>query len=468
MSKTIITEGDEGVRLIIKDAKTKQAPRPTSTRSPVHVVYGGADRFSADIPAKLGKIALDTVEKYAPNFVEFAAAMRLAGSERLPSYPKAVAELEKKLKSSPDKVKTENFAAWFAWTVYRKTIEKLKREPVEDFRIDFEDGYGFRSDEEEDAHAIAASDALAAALKNKKLSPFCGFRIKSLRDETFGRSVDTLRIFLDNLVAKTSGRLPENFVVTLPKVTDSKQVKDLCKRLAAFEKKHGLAKNSIGVELMIETPESIIDKKGRIAVRDLVNAAKGRCTSAHFGAYDYTSALGISAAHQTIRHPACSFARQMMLTALAGSGVRLVDSVTTEMPVPIHKNGKLSASQIAENRRIVHAAWHTHFQNVTNSMIDGFYQSWDLHPNQLVARYAAVYAFFIETMDAHAERLRGFVEKATKASLTGNTFDDAASVQGILNFFRRGIDCGAFSEGEVKDLTGLTIERLRIDSFLRS
>lgn len=465
MSKTILTEGDEGVRLIIKNVKTKTKAATKSTRSPVHVVYGGADRFKADTPEKLGRIALDTMGKYAPNFVEFAAAMRLNGSERLPSYPKAIAELEKELSTSPEKLKRKNFAAWFAWTVYHKTIDKLKREPVEDFRIDFEDGYGFRPDKEEDAHAIAASDELAAVWKSKKVTAFSGFRIKCFGDETFGRAVDTLRIFLDNLAAKTAGKLPENFVVTLPKVRDAKEVKDLCKRLAAFEKKHALAKNYIGVELMIETPESIIDKKGRIVVRDFVNAAKGRCTSVHFGAFDYTSALGISAAHQHLRHPACNFARQMMLTALAGTGIRLVDSVTTEMPVPIYKNDKLSASQLAENRRVIHAAWHTHFQNVTNSMIDGFYQSWDLHPNQLVARYAAVYAFFTETMETNVARLRGFVEKATQANLTGNVFDDAASVQGILNFFRLGLDCGAFSQGEVKKLTNLSASELEMKSW---
>ncbi|HLA96515.1 MAG TPA: aldolase/citrate lyase family protein, partial [Pyrinomonadaceae bacterium] len=345
MRKTILNEGDEGVRLIIKDAKVKSTQKPS--RVPVHVVYGGADRFSVDTPQKFGKIALATLAAYAPNFVEFASAMRLQGSELLPSYPKAMKELEKSLRSSLDKVKRENFAAWFAWTIYQKTLDKLKREPVEDFRIDFEDGYGFRSDEEEDHNAIIASDELAAAFKKNKVTPFCGFRIKSLGPLTYGRALKTLDLFLVNLFEKTGGKVPEDFVVTLPKVTDAKQVRELCKRLASFEKKNKLAKNSIGVELMIETPESIIDKKGRIAVRDLVDAAKGRCTSVHFGVYDYTAALGISASHQDIGHPACNFARHMMQAALANTGVRLVDSVTTEIPVAIHKEAKLSTTQIA-------------------------------------------------------------------------------------------------------------------------
>lgn len=465
MSKTVLTEGDEGVRLIIKDANVKHMPMARPSRSPVHVVYGGADRYSADTPRKLGKIALDSIKAYAPNFVEFASAFRLHGSERLPSFPKAIKELEAELKAAPEKAKHKNFPAWFAWTIHQKTVDKLRREPVEDFRIDFEDGYGFRSDEEEDGHAIGVANELAAAFKKKRITAFCGFRIKSLAPETYGRAIKTLEIFLPNYLDQTENRVPENFVVTLPKVTDSKQVKDICKRLASIEKKRKLAKNSIGLELMIETPQSIIDKKGRIAIRDLVDAAKGRCTSVHFGAYDYSAALGISASHQDIRHPACNFARQMVQAALANSGVRLCDSVTTLMPVPIHRAEMLADFEKTENKRAVHAGWLKHFQNVTSSMADGFYQSWDLHPNQLVARYAAVYAFFLLEKDAQATRLSGFLDKATKASLTGNTFDDAASAQGLLNFFRRGRDCGAFDENEIAAATGLISADLDSSSF---
>lgn len=465
MSKTILVEGDEGVRLIIKDAKVRHVPIVRSSRSPVHVVYGGADRYSADTPRKLGKIAHDSIKAYAPNFVEFAAAFRLNDSERLPRFPKAVKELEAELKLAPVKVKRKNFPAWFAWMVHQKTIEKLKREPVEDFRIDFEDGYGFRSDDEEDGHAVGAANELAAAFKKKRITAFCGFRIKSLAPETYGRAVRTLETFLTNFLDQTENHLPENFVVTLPKVTDTRQVKDICKRLATVEKKRKLAKHSIGLELMIETPESIIDKKGRIAIRDLVDAAKGRCTSVHFGAYDYTAALGISASRQDINHAACNFARQIIQIAVANSGVRLYDSVTTLMPVPLYKKETLADFEKAENKRAIHAAWLKHFQNVTNSMADGYYQSWDLHPNQLVARYAAVYSFFLSEKDAQAARLRGFLDKATKASLTGNTFDDAASAQGLLNFFRRGRDCGAFDENEIVAATGVTSNDLDTASF---
>jgi citrate lyase beta subunit len=427
-------------------------------RSPVHVVYGGAHLFKPDTPKKLGGIALKTLETYATNFVEFALAMGLAGSERLPSYPQAMVDLEKKLDKSAAKVKESDPAAWFAWTVYQRTIKKLKNEPVEDFRIDFEDGYGFRSDEEEDGHAVAASTALAKTFADGTITKFCGFRIKSLAPETSVRGIRTLELFLDNFLLKTVGKIPDNFVVTLPKVTDRKEIKKLVDRLSTIEKKAKIKSATIGIEIMVETPRAIFDEKGRLALPAFIKAAKGRCRSAHFGAYDYTALLGISAIHQRIDHPACDFARQVMQVSLAPLSIRLSDSVTTEIPVPVHSDGSLTKIQREENRRAIHHAWRTHYNNVTRSMTNGFYQSWDLHPNQLVGRYAAVFAFFLESLDARAARLRGFIEKATQASMTGNTFDDAASAQGLLNFFRMGIDCGAIAQQEAKDSTGLTAD----------
>ena len=435
---------------------------PHPKRTPVHVVYGGADRFTLETPTKFGRIALASMESYTQDFVEFARVFGLRGSEDLPHWPGAVTELRAAANAKPEKLREVNFPAWFAWNIYRKTVEKLEQEPVEDFRIDFEDGYGFRSDEEEDNHAIAASNELASAFAEGNITAFSGFRIKSLSPETHARALRTLERFLGNFLDRTSGRVPEDFVVTLPKVSARAQVAGLCERLASIESERGLPENSIGVELMIETPEALIGPDGRIAVRELVDAAEGRCTSVHFGAYDYTAALGISATYQDIRHPACNFARQIMLAALAGTGVRMVDSVTTVMPVPLHKGDPLTESQRVENKGAMHSAWLRHFQNVTASMADGFYQSWDLHPNQLVARYAAVYAFFLNEFDSQAARLRGYVAKATKATLTGNTFDDAASVAGLVNFFDRGVACGAFDEKNVNAAIGARMDEIRL------
>jgi citrate lyase beta subunit len=463
MSKTILTDGDEGVRLIVKEPKGKKTksvvPAVRSTRSPVHVVYGGADRFSAGTPRKLGDIALKTLDTYAPNFAEFALAMRLPGSESLPTFREAIEKLERQITRNKSKAKQENYAAWFAWTVHQKTIAKLTSEPIEDFRIDFEDGYGFRADEEEDRDTEKAAVELGRSIEQNSVTKFTGFRVKSFQSETYGRGVRTLDLFLNKLF-ETVNRLPENFVVTLPKITDKKQVRDLADRLRKFEKKNKLSVGSIGIELMIETPESIVGRKGNFVLKELVAAGKSRVTSAHFGAYDYTAALGISAADQHIRHEACNFARQVMLINLAPLNVRPVDSVTTKLPVAIH-SGRLNQQQKAENQRSIYSGWSEHFKNVTTSICDGFYQSWDLHPNQLPARYAAVYSYFLLNLDSQAERLKSFIERATRATLSGNTFDDAASARGILNFFVRGMDCGAFSEKEASIATGLTSSELR-------
>lgn len=402
-----------------------------TARSPVHVVYGGAHLFAADTPAKLGKIALSSINAHAEDASEFAEAMGL--------------DTDKKL----------------ALTIFKKTISKLEHEPVEDFRIDFEDGYGFRSDADEDADTIQAAGELAKAFLRGTITPFCGIRIKSLASETRSRAVRTLNLFLETLFERTRGKLPNNFVVTLPKVSSKDEVRELGRRLGRLEIDARLPERSIGMELMIETPRAVIDEAGRVALAELVNAAEGRCTSAHFGAYDYTSALGISGIHQRLDHPACEHARQLMLVTLRPLGIRLADSVTTRMPVAVHRDAKLTPEQKSENRQSVRAGWREHFANVSSSMAGGFYQSWDLHPNQLVARYAAVYAFFLRSRDREGERLRSFVDRATRATLTGSTFDDAASANGLLNFFRLGLDCGAFAPAEIKKATSLSAVEIR-------
>lgn len=408
----------------------------TPDRSPVHVVYGGADRYSSATSAKFGAIALKAVNEYAPGPVEFAAAMDLDHNNGGHST----------LDSS---------------RVYSLTLEKLQHEPVEDFRIDFEDGYGFRSDDEEDDHARLAAAELARAYCDSTITPFCGFRIKSFAQETEFRAERTLSIFLEELLEKTGGALPNNFVVTLPKVSDRDQVNRLVELLEKFEDSAQLDQGSIGIEIMIETPQAIFDHKGRLGIPRLVKAAKGRCTSAHFGAYDYTASLGIAAQYQGLDHPAADLARQFMLIALAPLGIRLSDSVTTQIPTPVHRGEDLSEAQISENRTAVTGAWRTHFTNVSRSMANGFYQSWDLHPNQLPARFAAVYSFFLRGFDEQARRLQTFIEKATRASLTGTTFDDAASARGLVTFFERGVGCGCFSPEGVELAVGKDLEGLR-------
>jgi hypothetical protein len=276
-----------------------------------------------------------------------------------------------------------------------------------------------------------------------------------------------LDLFLTNLLKKCKGKLPGNFVVTLPKITRKGEVEILEELLGDFEKSKKLEKGSIKIEIMIETPQAIVNESDEINLKNLIGAGKGRVTSAHFGAFDYTGSFGISGVHQHLRHEACNFARQMMQISLSPLGIRLSDSITTEMPIPVFKGENLSETQKVENKFAVHNAWRKHFNNVTNSLIGGFYQSWDLHPAQLVARYAAVYAFFLESKDEQAKRLKGFLEKATQANVTGNIFDDAATAQGFLNSFIRALNCGAIDETEILKITGLSKSELNSASFIK-
>jgi hypothetical protein len=221
---------------------------------------------------------------------------------------------------------------------------------------------------------------------------------------------------------------------------------------------------------MVETPQIIVDRSGRSALPALLEAGGGRISAAHFGTYDYTAGCNITAAHQGMGHPACDFARQVMQVAFAGTGVWLSDGSTTVMPVPVHRaapGAALTAGQHAANRASVHHAWALHYADVRRSLIQGFYQGWDLHPAQLATRYAAVYAFFLEGLEAAGDRLRNFVVKAAQATLVGDVFDDAATGQGLLNYFLRGINAGALTEDEAATRTGLTLDEFRGRSFLR-
>ena len=81
-------------------------------------------------------------------------------------------------------------------------------------------------------------------------------------------------------------------------------------------------------------------------------------------------------------------------------------------------------------------------------------------------RYAAVFAFFLESYDDAVDRLKTFVDKAARATLIGDVFDDAATGQGLLNYFLRALNSGAISEEEVL-ATGLNLEEIRTRSFAK-
>jgi citrate lyase beta subunit len=405
-------------------------------RQPVHTVYGGAHLFKSDTTVKLGSLALRSLNQFAPDAKVFGEALGLSGH--------------------------------LSRLVYPRVLEKLKREPVEDFRIDFEDGYGNRPDEEEDHHAIAAADEVRRGLVEGTLPPFIGIRIKTFSQELAARSIRTLDLFVTALAGRDR-RLPPNFVVTLPKLTSAAQVAALADLLTLLEKKLKLPSRSLPLELMIETTQSIFQPNGEAALRAMVDAAKGRCRGAHFGTYDYTAGCNITASHQRMDHPVCDFAKHMMQVNLSGTGVTLSDGATNVMPVGPHRSNPgapLSSEQIHENVMAVHRAWKLHFDHIQHSLTCGYYQGWDLHPAQLATRYAAVYSFFLDGLQPASARLRNFIEKVAQATLVGDVFDDAATGQGLLNYFLRGINCGAFTTEEAA-MAGLTQAELSTRSFLK-
>jgi citrate lyase beta subunit len=446
-------------------------PGETGKRQPVHTVYGGAHLFKSDSASRLGALARRSLDQFAPDFIAFAKALRLPGAEELPESADEGSGLRADLENNSESVRQKNKTAWLAHTIYNRVNEKLRREPVEDFRIDFEDGYGNRPDEEEDGHAATAAAEVAEGILNSTLPPFIGIRIKPFTEELRARSMRTLDIFVSTLVEKSEGKLPDNFVVTLPKITIPEQVSALADLFDALEQTTGLAANSLKLEMMIETTQSIINDNGKINLPLLLAAARGRCVAAHFGTYDYTASCSITAAHQHMMHPACDFAKNMMQVSFAGTGVWLSDGATNIMPVAPHRFSEggtpLTPEQINENREVVHRAWKLHYDHVQHSLETAFYQGWDLHPAQLPTRYAAVYAFFLESLDAASERLKNFVDKAAKATLVGDVFDDAATGQGLLNYFLRAINSGALTEEEAVELSGLTVAELRSGSFVK-
>lgn len=393
----------------------KQYPGDPIGRQPVHTFIGSADSFTADAAARAGRQALEALDTYASTPQTFA---------RILDLPAAFPGLDA--------------------MVRQRVVAKLQREPVEDYRLDFEDGYGTRPDAEEDGHAASAAEQVAAGMKAGTLPPFIGIRIKPLSRELQARSLRTLEIFVTTLVRKAR-RLPANFAVTATKVMTPAHVSALADKCTALERRLKLTRNAIQLELMIETPQAILAPDGSVALPALVTAGKGRVRGAHFGVYDYTALCGITAAWQHPRHLSCDVARELMRISLAQTGVMLSDGSSNMLPIPPH----------------VTEAWKRHFDDVTHSLVNGFYQGWDLHPAHLPTRYAAVYAFYLTARPAATLRMNNFFTKAAKA---GAAFDDAATGQALVNFFNRALSSGAITLEEAMQ-TGLAESELRGPSF---
>ncbi|MFE4359246.1 DUF6986 family protein [Kitasatospora sp. NPDC056800] len=386
----------------------RRYPGEPGTRQPVHTVYVPADAFGADTVREWGRRALEAFDRHAAIPAELARALGVSDDELLAD-------------------------------VHARVRAKLQREPVEDLRIDFEDGYGPRPDAEEDAAAVRAAELVAAAVAEGGAPPYLGIRTKCMEAAVRARGIRTLELFLATLLA--NGGLPEGLVLTLPKVTYAEQVTALVRLLEDFEGRAGLPAGRIGFEIQIETTQAILGPDGRATVARMIEAAEGRATGLHYGTFDYSAACGVSAAHQSMDHPVADHAKAVMQVAAAGTGVRLSDGSTNVVPTG-------STEQ-------VHAAWKLHHGLVRRSLARAYHQGWDMHPAHLPTRYVAVYSFYREGLAAAAARLAAYVAKAG-----GDVMDEPATARALSGYLLRGLDCGAVDLTEVTALTGLDRGRL--------
>lgn len=323
--------------------------------------------------------------------------------------------------------------------MYQRVRAKLEREPIEDLRIDFEDGY---SGQGEDADAARAARLVTEAYEQGTAAPYMGIRMKCMEAPVRDRGIRTLDIFLTGLMEH--GGLPDGLVLTLPKVTYAEQVTAMVRLLEEFEKARGLDAGRIGFEIQIETSQSILAADGTAAVARMIDAAEGRATGLHYGTFDYSACLGVSAAYQASDHPAADHAKAVMQVAAAGTGVRVSDGSTNVLPVG--PTGQ------------VHDAWRLHYGLTRRALARAYYQGWDMHPGHLPTRYAAVFAFYREGFEQAAARLAAYANHAG-----GDVMDEPATAKALSSYLLRGIDCGALDTAEVAGLTGLT--RAGLDSF---
>jgi citrate lyase beta subunit len=316
---------------------------------------------------------------------------------------------------------------------------KLGTEPIEDLRIDLEDGYGTRPDAEEDAEAERAAVELAASVAAGIAPPFTGLRFRSFEAPTRRRGIRTLAGFVGALVK--AGGIPDGFVLTLPKVTAVEQVGALVRVLEALEAEHGIA--PLPFEIQVETPQSVLGPDGASPLPRMIAAAAGRCTGLHYGTYDYSASLGIAARYQSMEHPAADHAKAVMQLAAAGTGVRLSDGSTNRIPV-----GDGAA---------VHVAWALHGRLVRRSLERGFYQGWDLHPAQLPSRFVAVHLFYRDGAGSAGARLKAYLERADSGFM-----DEPATAVALAGFLLRGVDCGALDVDEAERATGTDRDHLAV------
>jgi hypothetical protein len=379
-------------------------PGDPGTRQPVQVLYVPADRITTDLPRRYGAEALRLLDTHAPDPASFAAAMSV----------------------------DEQMAA----EVRERVAGKLATEPIEDLRVDLEDGYLGRDDDEEARDAAAAASAVAGWVADGTAPPFVGLRVKSFTDGWARRSVTTLDRFVGTLLEHL-GELPDGFVVTFPKIVAIPHVVAFVGVLDELERAHGLPEGRLRFEVQIETTPSVLDREGRVALQAIREAGAGRICGAHLGVYDYTAGLGLPPGEQRPQHPACDFVRHLLQVTFAGTEVRLSDGSTNAVPVE-------------DTREELHRVWAEHTSAVRHALAQGYVQGWDLHVSHLVSRYSAMFTDLLDGFDEVLDRLRRWHTPEDG----GGVLDEPATVRRLEAHVQRAVDSRAASPDEVEARTG--------------
>ncbi|MEV0435195.1 aldolase/citrate lyase family protein [Nocardia sp. NPDC050413] len=366
---------------------------------PVHTVYVPADRATADTPAEWGATALELLDRHA----DF-----LAGLDTTDSLP--------------------------------AVRVGLSARPVQDLRIDFEDGYGFRADDVEDAAATAAGKTLALMAEKAGAPDSFGIRIKGLAKDERRRALRTLELVLDGVADVLPG-----FLFTVPKIRAAEQVSAIVDICSGIERAHGLPDHTLRFELQIESPQAIIAPDGTAPIARMLALSDNRCSALHFGTYDYTAACGIAATDQALDHPAADHAKTVMQVAAAQTGVWICDGSTQIVPGSDPE-----------------FAFTNHYRLVERALRRGYYQGWDMHPGHLVTRWLATHNFFRTATDVAVPRLQAYLGRGQEGVV-----DEPATAEALSTTVVRALRCGAVSDDELLARAPELTEQTLVDLMTR-
>lgn len=389
----------------------RRYPGDPGTRQPVHTVYVPGDTFAEGTVRSWGDQALKALDEHAPDAASFAAVLGI-----------------------PDEL---------AGPVHDRVRAKLEREPVEDLRIDFEDGYGPRPDAEEDEAAARAARLVSQAYANGTAAPYMGIRMKCMEAAVRDRGIRTTDIFLTGLMqaawsARRAG--PHAAQGDVPGAGHRL-------RPAARSVRGGARAARRAARLRDPDRDEPVHPRRRRHRRRRPHDRRG-AGPGHRSALRHLRL-------QRLRR------RQRRLPGQRPSGRRPRQGRHAGRSRRHRRTGLDGSTNVllVGPTPQVHEAWRLHYGLTHRALARAYYQGWDMHPGHLPTRYAAVYTFYREGLEQAAARLAAYVAKAG-----GDVMDEPATAKALSGYLLRGIDCGALDTAEVARLTGLTRDDL--DAFV--